>query len=224
MSLSTSGAAATVPSSVIVPQGYTSVTFALMPGTVTSSTAATLTGSYAGVFKTFEFTVLPASTPTATALFQGMDTTTRGNWKTTYNYPNVTIIGDGAVGAAPAPIPYGANTYVWDSSPTGIRALETLSSTGRVAARWAGINFFIDIDFSDQSVHQVAIYCLDFNRMGRVETISVLDAATNTVLDTRSVSNFTDGVYVLWNVTGHVKLQFTKTAGNNAVISGVFLK
>ena len=223
VSLSTSGAA-TVPSSVIVPQGSTSVTFALIAGTVSSSTAVTLTGSYAGVFKTFEFAVIPVSTSTATASFQGMDTTTLGNWKTTYNYPNVTIIGDGAVGASPTPIPSGANTFVWDSSPTEIRNLETLSSTGRVAARWAGINFFVDIDFSDQSVHQVAIYCLDWNRTGRVETISVLDAATNTILDTRSVSNFTDGVYVLWNVIGHVKLQFTKTAGNNAVISGVFLK
>jgi hypothetical protein len=153
-----------------------------------------------------------------------MDTTTQGNWKTAYNYPNVTIIGDGSVSPAITPIPSGENSYTWTSSTTAIRALENLSSTGRSAGRWAAAtDFFVDINFTDQAVHQIAIYCLDWNETGRAETISVLNAATNAVLDTRSVSSFTKGVYVLWNVTGHVKLQITKTAGNNAVISGVFL-
>ena len=105
-----------------------------------------------------------------------------------------------------------------------VRALENLASTGRVAGRWAAsTDFFVDLNFTDQAVHQVAIYCLDWNEKSRAETISVVDATTNAVLDTRSVSNFTEGVYVVWSVTGHVKLQITKTAGNNAVISGVFL-
>lgn len=153
-----------------------------------------------------------------------MDTTTQGNWRNTYNYPNVTIIGDGAVDATITPVPSGENSYTWTTTATSVRTLENLASTGRVAGRWASpTDFFVDLNFRDQAVHQVAIYCLDWNETSRTETINVLDATTNAVLDTRSVSNFTEGVYVVWSVTGHVKLQIIRTAGNNAVISGVFL-
>jgi hypothetical protein len=44
------------------------------------------------------------------------------------------------------------------------------------------------------------------------------------VLDTETVSNFANGTYVLWNVTGNVTLKVADTSGNNAVVSGVFLK
>ena len=171
-------------------------------------------------------TVNPTSTTaSAAATFQGLDTTTQGNWKNVYNYPNVTIIGGGAVNPSTTPVPVGANYLLWASSTSSTSALQNLHGSGRVAARWsAPSSFYVDINFTDQSTHQIAIYCLDWNQTGRAETISVLDATTNNVLDTRSVSNFANGVYALWNVTGHVRLQVTRTAGNNAVISGIFLK
>jgi hypothetical protein len=43
------------------------------------------------------------------------------------------------------------------------------------------------------------------------------------VLDTRSISQFNTGVYLVWNISGHVKINVTRTGGANAVISGVFL-
>ena len=145
-----------------------------------------------------------------------MDTTTQGNWKTTYNYKNVTIIGDSASNPFTAPSPSSESVFLWSSSTTDIRALQRPSSNGRVAASWSSwTSFAVDINFTDQSVHQVPIYGLDWHHKGRAETISVLDAKTNAVLDTRSISNFANGVYLLWNVTGHVKLQITKTGGNN---------
>jgi hypothetical protein len=223
---SSNTSAASVPASVTVPQGSTSTTFTLTTGTVSSSTSATLTASYSGVNVSFGVTVTPPSTTaTPTASFQGLDTTTQGNWQNTYNYPNVTIIGDGAINATVTPVPSDESTYTWTTTTTAVRALENLTSTGRVAGRWAAAtSFFVDIDFTDEAVHQVAIYCLDWNEMSRAQTISVLNAATGAILNTQSVSNFTSGVYAVWSVTGHVKLQITKTAGNNAVISGVFLK
>ena len=196
-------------------------------GPVSASTPVTVTASYSGLTATFVLTVNPPVSPTAsaTASFVGMDSTTQGNWKNTYNYPNVTIIGAGAINASVTPIPSGENLYIWTTSTTAVQALENLSSTGRVAGRWsAPTDFFVDIDFTDQAVHQVAIYCLDWNGQSRAETINVLNAKTGAVLDTRSVSNFTNGVYVVWSVTGHVRLQISKTGGNNAVISGIFLK
>jgi len=72
-------------------------------------------------------------------------------------------------------------------------------------------------------VHQIAVYCLDWNSAGIMESISVLDANTNQVLDTRSVASFSNGTYVVWRVAGHVKLQIKRTAERNAVVSGVFV-
>jgi hypothetical protein len=44
------------------------------------------------------------------------------------------------------------------------------------------------------------------------------------VLASSSVSAFTSGQYLVWNLSGHVTLRVTKTAGTNAVVSGVFFK
>ncbi|HTB17784.1 MAG TPA: hypothetical protein VK708_06685 [Bryobacteraceae bacterium] len=221
---SANAAVAGVPSSVTILQGATSATFTVNAGSVIVSTSAMVSAYYSGVNASFTVTVTPAAVAGATASFVALDSTTQGNWRNKYNFANVTIIGDGAVNTTVTPVPSGENAVTWNPQATTARALENLESTGRIAARWAAAaNFFVDINYTDQAVHQIAIYCLDWNEMSRAETISVLDATTNKVLDSRSVSNFTKGVYAVWNVTGHVKLQITKTAGNNAVISGLFL-
>ena len=189
---------------------------------MSAPTSVTLTASYSGVSKATSLTVNPTS-----ASFLGMDTTTQGNWRSTYNDTSVTIIGDSALKASYVTItPSLQGSYVWASSTTDIRALSKLSlPTSRIAAFWYSSNYFyVDISLSDQSVHQLAIYSLDWNYLGRTERIDVLDASTNAVLDTRTISNFTNGVYALWNVTGHVRLRITRTGGKNAVISGIFLK
>jgi hypothetical protein len=51
-----------------------------------------------------------------------------------------------------------------------------------------------------------------------------VDANTGAVLDTRNLSNFTNGIYLIWNLSGHVKVNVTLISGSNAVVSGVFLK
>jgi hypothetical protein len=84
--------------------------------------------------------------------------------------------------------------------------------------------FNFDINLTDGNSHQIAVYALDWDDYmgGRAETIQVCDANTNAVLDTRSISAFTNGLYLVWNVTGHVHISATMNAGGNAVISGVF--
>src|SRR5262249_39616023 len=53
--------------------------------------------------------------------------------------------------------------------------------------------------------------------------IDVIDAASGTVLDSRTVSSFSGGQYLVWNVSGHVQFQVTNLVnGSNAVISGLF--
>jgi hypothetical protein len=53
--------------------------------------------------------------------------------------------------------------------------------------------------------------------------VDVFDAASGVRYDTRTVSAFGGGVYLVFNVSGHVRFQFTSLAGPNAVLSGLFL-
>jgi hypothetical protein len=63
---------------------------------------------------------------------------------------------------------------------------------------------------------------VDWDSTSRAETISILDASTNAVLDTETFSSFHNGEYAEWDVQGHVLIQVTKTGGANAVVSGIF--
>ena len=50
----------------------------------------------------------------------------------------------------------------------------------------------------------------------------MLDAAINAVLDTRTVTAFSQGEYWTWAVSRRVRIRIAKSEGQNAVISGVF--
>ena len=63
---------------------------------------------------------------------------------------------------------------------------------------------------------------VDWDSLARSERIAVLDGATGAILDSQTLSNFDKGTYTVWNVTGHVKLQFGSLDGANAVVSGIF--
>jgi hypothetical protein len=68
-----------------------------------------------------------------------------------------------------------------------------------------------------------ALYFLDWDNSGRTETVTVLDGESLTILDTRTVSDFVYGKYLVWQVGGHLIFQITPAAGPNAVVSGIFL-
>lgn len=46
---------------------------------------------------------------------------------------------------------------------------------------------------------------------------------TGVVLDTRTLTNFGNGQYVVWTISGHVIVRVTRMAGINAVASGIFI-
>ena len=172
-------------------------------------------------------------TPAATASFIQTDTTSQGNWKSTYGGDGWDIKADGSSNNPSIPsyatvAISGASPYTWASSTTQTRALQksAAGSTGRVAGTWYAANSEnVDIHLNDGNVHQIAIYALDWDYNGvRAERVDVIDDATGLVIDTRNVSSFQNGAYLVWNVKGNVTLKVTNTAGSsgNAVISGLF--
>ena len=174
-----------------------------------------------GIF--FDAPTAPAA-PTASAAFVGLDAATQGNWKGVYGADGQSIQADATtVPAYAALAPITASTYTWDASPTATPALQRRAGTGRVAATWYdATGYTIDLNLTDGAAHKVSLYALDYDRIGRSERIDVVDAGTGTVLDSRTLSNFGNGQYASWKLTGHVLLRVTNLAGRNAVLSGIF--
>jgi hypothetical protein len=161
---------------------------------------------------------------TGTAAFVKRDSTTQGSWQGVYGTDGYVVIGD--LTSNPSyvtPIASGEGLAVWPNSPTDVRALQKASDPAeRIAGVWySSTSFSVDLNITDSNTHQVALYCLDWDRLGRSETVAITDANGN-VLSSQSVTNFGGGVYLVWNVSGHVKIQVTLTDGVNAVVTGLF--
>ncbi|MEO8592799.1 MAG: Ig-like domain-containing protein [Candidatus Solibacter sp.] len=162
----------------------------------------------------------------ATAVFQPLDTTTQGNWKGIYGQDGRVIVNDSTVLPAYATLTTTAPTWTWWPSSVDPRALlKGASATDRIASAYnSGSSFTLDVNLTDGQPHQIALYCLDLDTTARNQKITVIDAATNAALDVRTISNFHNGVYAIWNVQGHVLFQVTNQGGLNAVVSGVFFR
>lgn len=170
-----------------------------------------------------------APPPTGTAAFLRTDTSTSGTWTGVYGAEGYNVIGDLANYPAYATVtPLGNAMWTWAASTSDPRALQKPSlPADRIAACWyAWGSFSVDLRFNDTNPHQVALYALDFDIFGagRTERIDILDA-NGYILDTRSVSSFVGGTYLVWNLSGHVIVRVTNTnPAGNAVVSGLFFR
>jgi hypothetical protein len=168
-----------------------------------------------------------AGTTAGTATFVDLDTTTQGNWQGVYGSNGYNVI-NGTV-AYPSYVtvtPSGTSAATWASSTTDVRALYTsATSTTRIAATWYNsTTFLIDLVFNDGKQHQLALYCLDWDTTQRAETVTIQDA-NGVLLNTQNMTNFHNGDYLVWQLSGHVHIVVTSTTTSaNAVVSGLFFK
>jgi hypothetical protein len=169
---------------------------------------------------------LPA-TPAA-AKFVSQDTNTQGNWQAVYGSDGYNIIGNQASYPDYASVTTSnASTYIWNSSTGDTRALQDANTTGltnRTAACWYSTtgSFTVHVVLPDGNTHVVSIYADDWDSQGRSERVDVVDPSTGTVLDSRTISSFSQGVYLSWQLTRNIDLRFTALAGPNAVLDGIF--
>ena len=170
----------------------------------------------------------PGATATATASFVKTDAATLGSWKGVYGTAGYNVIGDTAsMPAFAVATPLSNSNYTWAASTTDTRGLQKGVASDRIASCWySNSTFSVDLAFSDTATHQIALYLLDWDTWGggRTQRIDILDTNGN-VLDSRNVSGFVNGQYLVWNVSGHVVARFTNTNPNgNAVLSGIFFQ
>jgi hypothetical protein len=228
----------TLGSSITVPAGFTLTSgfgsTSLAPGASTTfsvkMTAATA-GSYSGTVSfttndptnnpyTFSISGTAGSNP---ATFVKTDTSTQGSWQGVYGAQGY----DAANG--PLSLPgyaqvtlSGQQSWTWAASTTDARALQ--SGSTRLAATWySGSSFTVGVNLTDGAQHQLAVYAVDWDNQGRSERIDLINATTGAVLDSRTLSNFQGGEYLVWDVSGNVQIKVTNLGGMNAVLSGLFL-
>ena len=163
--------------------------------------------------------------PANSANYLGSDTTSLGSWKGKYGSQAYAIVGN----ATNTPSGYGmaqsgASFWIWNPNTSSKEGLEKAGGNGRLLACWYAPNFFeVNVTVPDSTARDLALYCVDAGNAGRAEKVEVFDAATGTLLDTRQISSFSQGIYLRWRIQGSVRVRFTKTGEWNSVVSGVFL-
>ena len=154
-----------------------------------------------------------ASTPppptggTSKATFSGFDASTQGSWTGVYGGDGFLIPNDtkSSVPSYATVSQTGASIFEWTGTTSDVRALQdSPGSTNRFASTYyASGSFNINLNLNDGNAHRVAVYFLDWDA-SRTETIKILDATTQAVLDTEIISNFHNGEYAVWNLQGNV--------------------
>ena len=164
------------------------------------------------------------STP-ATATFLKQDATTQGTWMGTYGGQGYDVIdGSSSLPGYASVTPSGQSDYVWASSTGDGRALQTSGGSSRIAATWySATSFSVDVDLTDGQQHNLELYFLDWDNLGRSEQVQISDATSGAVLSAQSVSSFQSGVYLDYAVSGNIVVTITNQGGKNAVLSGLFL-
>jgi hypothetical protein len=168
--------------------------------------------------------------PGPSAIFVGTDALTQGNWIGVRGSDGFALADVPPQTFAPIYIPQlnvsALNVFTYENPTNDPRGLQNSAGTAKFAATWFDVNqLTLDVPFADALPRQVAIYCLDFDSLGRTQTIEMLDLDTLAVLDTQNLSNFQGGIYLIWSLIGRIRLRITNTnPGNNRTASfgGIF--
>ena len=173
-----------------------------------------------------------APAPPGMAVCLGVDDATQGNWKGTYGADGYDVIGCEARIPAYAGLSYNnSSVRVWNDQTMDLRALQTPGLRGdRIAARREfECQSVIDVHICGAS-KEVDVYLLDWDKASRNAVIDALDANSERILASTPVSNFQDGKYARFQLSGHILLRVSKLlhendypATGNPVFSGVFL-
>ena len=199
--------------------------------TATASYVRVTTWGASSTPATITITLPPATVPSATgtAEFLPNDAKTQGDWLPVYGVEGYAIAGDQTANpsyvtpslagqgiAGPPPV----TTFTNTSAEALVKAS---SPATRVAAAWSAASpLVIDLNCNDTTtVHQVALYWADYDPKAAGQTVEVLDANGIKLATQTLPATFTGGLYLVCNISGHVKISVSNAAGN-AILSGIF--
>ncbi|MFT5105488.1 MAG: hypothetical protein ACI9UA_001109, partial [Pseudoalteromonas tetraodonis] len=117
--------------------------------------------------------------------------------------------------------PVGIGT--WGIPTADGRLLELISATGRSGSFYEqdGADLVLPILFTDGGWHDVTLYFLDADQLGREQVIRVFNPDAELLFD-HVVTDFGDGRYLTIRMRGEFTVTITATGAGSAVLSGVF--
>jgi hypothetical protein len=165
-------------------------------------------------------------TPWLPSLACRLDVRTQGNWRFAYGTEGYCLPDQ------PSHLPNyarllldGPAETVWASKTVEGRAPLRPRGSERGAACWSGAGELVaDLDLTDNQTHQVSLYFLDWDSANeRVQRVELRDGDTGQMLDYHTLERFHDGVYLVWQLKGHVQVRVTP-GSRDAVLSGIFFQ
>ncbi|HMJ90225.1 MAG TPA: Ig-like domain-containing protein, partial [Candidatus Acidoferrum sp.] len=148
----------------------------------------------------------------------------RGIWKPRFGAVGAVIVGDSTNLSSSVVLTADAQTTIWAKKTVAKNALRRAEKKGRVAAAWTSTtNFTVHLEFNDGALHELSLYFVDHKNARRVQLVEIFDAETGETLGSRTVTNFSKGLYLTYWVRGTIDIRVTKVSGPNAVMSGLFV-
>jgi len=141
------------------------------------------------------------------------------------NSTDVVNLMPGTGGYVASVTPTGNSNYCWAANQSDARATINPATGTRDAACWYN-NFDALVTLNnpnDGITHRMAVYCLDWDSTSRSQYLDLINPTTglSELPNPIAVTNFHNGVWVLFNFTGNVKLRLTNNGGPNPVVSAI---
>jgi hypothetical protein len=195
------------------------LTWEIMGNVSIRITPATVNAVVSGIF----FDGVPVSAPSTAATFVKSDTSTAGNWKGVYGADGFSIAGASTSLPAYGSFATAAPQWIWATQTTAASALALPgNTTQRIAACWySSAQATLNLSLNDGQFHRISLYFLDASASGRQQRVDVVNRETGEILDSRSLTSFSGGIYLTWEITGNVSIRLTPIRVN-AVASGIF--
>jgi hypothetical protein len=170
-------------------------------------------------------TVSLTNTLHTTISFLAIDSTTQGNWPGKYGATGGMIAA--GISNLPQNTQFDASrnqVWTWNDTTTDSRALIRNSGDPmHIASAWYDPNQLqFDASIYSDTPQQISLYFLDWDNSGRIEDLTISDAAGSPLL-TRRIDNFAGGEYVIFNGRGFFQIKIQNIAGPNAALSGIFI-
>jgi hypothetical protein len=195
-----------------------------------------LTASTTYYYRVIASSAVGASAPSAVASATTMLATTlapQGNWVGTYGADGYALLGwNGTSGdltaLGPASLVLDQGTrWQWRTSSTAVRDPESPDgATRRATAVYDATQLRLHLSFANAYSGTLHLYALDASTVDRREVITVNDGSGPRIATLGSA--FDQGIWVHAPITvaagGSVTITVDRTAGYNAVLSGIFLR
>ena len=109
---------------------------------------------------------------------------------------------------------------ITDKTCSDSRCLETADRLSRTSNSWQAGTFTVDISISDGKTHKISLYACD---PGDIQNFTIKAADSSAILSSHELSSFSNGVYQIWEISGHVTIVMSGTTPPiPAIINGLF--